>query len=155
MKLTDWGLNKMAAISQKIFSKCKFLIENFHIAIKISLNFVAKGPIGNMSALVQVMAWHHQVPSHYLNQWWPSFFMWLSSLGVLSILPSPWPIEPVVLGQPQDIRVLLSSEHSECAWLLLLLGTDTPERTGTAAANRNNLMIGDLPYRLQFRSIKP
>ena len=37
--------------------KCNFLIENIWISIKISLNFVPKGPIINISALVRIMAW--------------------------------------------------------------------------------------------------
>ena len=34
-----------------------FLNENVLLAIKISLKFVPKGPIGNIPALVQIMAW--------------------------------------------------------------------------------------------------
>ena len=34
-----------------------FLNENFWIPIKISLKFVPKGPIDNIPALVQIMAW--------------------------------------------------------------------------------------------------
>ena len=37
--------------------KCIFLNENASIAIKISLKFVPKGPINNIPALVQIMAW--------------------------------------------------------------------------------------------------
>ena len=37
--------------------KCIFLIENVRIPIKISLNFVSKGPINNIPSLVQIMAW--------------------------------------------------------------------------------------------------
>ena len=39
--------------------KCIFLNENLWILIKISLKFVPKGPINNIPALVQVMAWHN------------------------------------------------------------------------------------------------
>ena len=35
-----------------------FLNENVRISIKISLKFVPKGPINNIPALVQIMAWH-------------------------------------------------------------------------------------------------
>ena len=41
--------------------KCIFLNENVWISIKISLNmlkFVPKGPINNIPALIQIMAWH-------------------------------------------------------------------------------------------------
>ena len=37
--------------------KCIFLNENVRISIKFSLKFVSKGPINNISALVQIMAW--------------------------------------------------------------------------------------------------
>ena len=37
--------------------KCIFLNENVWIAIKISLTFVPKGPINNIPALIQIMAW--------------------------------------------------------------------------------------------------
>ena len=42
--------------SDDIF-KCIFLNENVPISIKISLKFVPKGPINNIPALVQIMAW--------------------------------------------------------------------------------------------------
>ena len=37
--------------------KCIFLKENVWISTKISLKFVPKGPINNIPALVQIMAW--------------------------------------------------------------------------------------------------
>ena len=37
--------------------KCIFLNENAWISIKVSLTFVPKGPINNIPALVQIMAW--------------------------------------------------------------------------------------------------
>ena len=37
--------------------KCNFMNENVWIPIKISLKFVPEGPINNISALVQIMAW--------------------------------------------------------------------------------------------------
>ena len=42
--------------SDDIF-KCIFLNEKVWILIKISLKFVPKGPINNIPALVQIMAW--------------------------------------------------------------------------------------------------
>ena len=38
--------------------KCIFLNENVWIWILLSLKFVSKGPINNIPALVQIMAWH-------------------------------------------------------------------------------------------------
>ena len=37
--------------------KCLFVNENVRISIKISLKFVPNGPINNIPALVQIMAW--------------------------------------------------------------------------------------------------
>ena len=39
--------------------KCIFLNEYVWIPIEISLKFVPKGPIDNIPALVQIMAWRH------------------------------------------------------------------------------------------------
>ena len=47
----------MDAISQKTFWSAIFLNENIWIAIKISLEFVPKGPINNIPVLVWIMAW--------------------------------------------------------------------------------------------------
>ena len=40
--------------------KCIFLNENVWIPVKLSLKFVPKGPINNIPALVQIMAWCRQ-----------------------------------------------------------------------------------------------
>ena len=39
--------------------KCIFLNENVWIPVKISLKYVPKGPINNIPASVQIMAWRH------------------------------------------------------------------------------------------------
>ena len=38
---------------------CLLLNKNIWISINISLKFVPKGPIDNITGLVQIMAWHH------------------------------------------------------------------------------------------------
>ena len=48
----------MAAISQKTFLNVFFKNENAKILIRISMKFVLNGPIKNIPALVQIMAWH-------------------------------------------------------------------------------------------------
>ena len=48
----------MAATSADDISKCDFVNENDLIAISISSNCVAEGPIDNRTSLVHVMAWH-------------------------------------------------------------------------------------------------
>ena len=56
-RLTHWGRDKMDAISQTPFSNAFFFNESVWIPIKISSKFVPKGPINNIPALVQIMAW--------------------------------------------------------------------------------------------------
>ena len=58
--LTHWGRDKMDAISQTTFFKQIFLNENVWILIKFSLKFVPRGPISNIPALVQIMAWRRR-----------------------------------------------------------------------------------------------
>ena len=55
--LTRWSQDKMAAIFADNILKCIFLNENVWISIKNPFKFVPKGPINNIPALVQIMAW--------------------------------------------------------------------------------------------------
>ena len=61
-KLASWWFEDTEAetngrhLADVIF-KCIFLNENVWIPIKISLKFVPKGPINNIPAMVQIMAW--------------------------------------------------------------------------------------------------
>ena len=53
--LTHWGRDKMAAFFQMKF-QMDFLEWNIWILINISPKFVPRGPINNITALVQIMA---------------------------------------------------------------------------------------------------
>ena len=61
-KLTDW-LEKLTYFTYDTF-KCIFLNINARMSITILPKFVPKGPINNIPALVQLMAW---CPP---GQWW-------------------------------------------------------------------------------------
>ena len=67
LNLAHWGRDKMAAISQTIFSN--FLKGNVWISLKISPKFFPKFRINNITSLVQILACR-RATSHYLNQWW-------------------------------------------------------------------------------------
>ena len=54
---TLWPSHNGCPFPDHIF-KCIFLNENVWISIKISLKFVPKGPISDIPALVQLMAWY-------------------------------------------------------------------------------------------------
>ena len=55
--LTHWGRYKNGRHFPDDIFKCIFLNESVWISIKFSLKFVPKGPIDNIPALVQIMAW--------------------------------------------------------------------------------------------------
>ena len=59
-----------------------FLNENVWISVEISLKFVPKGPIKNIPALVQIMAWRRPGTSHYLKQWLLVSWRIYASLGL-------------------------------------------------------------------------
>ena len=54
--LTHWGRNKCTPFRRRHF-EMHFFNENVWIPIKISLKLVPKGPINNIPAMVQIMAW--------------------------------------------------------------------------------------------------
>ena len=63
LQIGDWGVFSTLRPRQdgrhfhNTIFKCIFSNENVHISIKISLKFVPKGPINNIPALDQTMAW--------------------------------------------------------------------------------------------------
>ena len=54
---THWGRYKMAAIFQTTFSNEFSWMKMYEYRLQISLKFVPQGPINNIPALVQIMAW--------------------------------------------------------------------------------------------------
>ena len=73
--------------------KCIFLNENVWIPIKISLRFVPKCPINNISSLLQIMAWHQPGDKPLSEPMMASLPMHISvtpSQWVKIILFSPW-----------------------------------------------------------------
>ena len=62
--------------------KCIFMKENISITIKISLKFAPKGPINNIPALVQIMAWRRtgaKPLSEAMMAYFPDAYMCLSA----------------------------------------------------------------------------
>ena len=56
--LNSYSLDKNGRHFGRRHFQMRFLDDNVRISIKISLKFVPKGPIKNITALVQIMAWH-------------------------------------------------------------------------------------------------
>ena len=67
--LTYWGRDDIDSILQDIF-KCIFFNENALILSKISLKFIPKGPINNIAALVQKMAWRQPSDISIIQPQW-------------------------------------------------------------------------------------
>ena len=63
--------------------KCIFLNENVWISIKISLKFVLRGPINNIPALVQIMAWR-RLGGKPLSE--PMMVQWAHNVTITSLL---------------------------------------------------------------------
>ena len=69
-----------------------FLNETLRISIKISLNFVPKGPINDIPALVQIMGWRRRGDKPLYGPWWLVYWRIYASLGLneLTLLGIPW-----------------------------------------------------------------
>ena len=63
-----------------------FLNENVRISIKISLKFVPQGPINNIPASVQTMAWRRSDDKPMMNQWWLVYGRIYASLGLNGLM---------------------------------------------------------------------
>ena len=63
--------------------KCIFFNENVWSSIKISMKFVPWGPINNIPALVQIMAWCQFIKSYILSLW-----SYLMQIGIILICSS-------------------------------------------------------------------
>ena len=95
--------------------KCIFLNKNVWNSIKISLKFVSKGPINNIPALVQIMAWR-QPGDKTLSE--P---MMVSLLTHIYITRSQWVNSPPCSTCPQSCNVndvrLFSLSTRTTPWL--------------------------------------
>ena len=67
-----------------------FWNENVSIAIKISLKFVPKGPINNIPALVQIMAWCRPGDKPLSEAMMVSFPTHIPSPGLNELTPNLW-----------------------------------------------------------------
>ena len=94
--------------------KCIFLNENAWIPINISLKFVPRGPINNIPALVQIMAWRRSGDRPLFG---PMMVRWLdyrriyASLDLNELIPEchlgPWKHPSVIVVNPKYLSALL------------------------------------------------
>ena len=69
-RIIHWGGEKNVRYFPDDIFKCIFLNENAWILINISLKFVPEGPINNIPALVQIMAWRWPGDKPLSEPWW-------------------------------------------------------------------------------------
>ena len=58
------------------------MIDGWDTCLKSALRRMSLDLTDDKSTLVQVMAWYHHATSHYLSQWWPSFYYCWVYFGV-------------------------------------------------------------------------
>ena len=132
--------------------RCIFLNENIWIGINISLSFVPKGPIDNIPALVQIMAWSQSgdkplsepmmvsLPTHIcvtLPQWvkiWCNcclFHNWKQNIVIVTTLSSqvaPNIVQLTYFGTVSGKKILIS------LFWYVFLKYDIPVRTVSHSA---------------------
>ena len=88
--------------------KCIFLNENVQILIMISLNFIPKGQMNNIPALVQIMAWCQPGDKPLSEPLWVS---------LLTHICVTWPQWVKVSPACWDQQILLSTDKLyKCLW---------------------------------------
>ena len=95
--LTHWGRYKMEAISQTTFSNTFSWMKMYEFQLKFQ--FIPKGTINNISAVVQIMAWRRpgdktlsepmmvRLPTHICV----TQPQWVNTVYGNGLLPSDWP----------------------------------------------------------------
>ena len=111
-------------LADNIF-KCIILNENVWIRIKISLRLVPKGPINNIPALVQIMAWYLRGDKPLSEPMMVSLLMhicvplpqWVNSLWHSSAIWQQWSGSTLV--QIMACCLMASSHYLNQCWLLI------------------------------------
>ena len=101
-----------------------FLNENVSIPIKISLKFVPEGPVNNIPALVQIMAWYQPGPVFYLLSWSQSHLAFSLQVTWSFSIFTPSDLEAKSLGEiPSDFGCWLADilDHSNILICILYL----------------------------------
>ena len=108
--------------------KCIFLNENVLISVKISLKCVHKGPINNIPALVQIMAWCQPGNKPLSEPMMVSLMMLIyGSLGLNEL--THWPQWSVVIIS----KVLFSNS---CYWTIITTAVSQEISRGNSTLHR-------------------
>ena len=91
--LAHWGPEKNGRHFPDDIFKLVFLNAKCGILMKISLQYVPRGQIKNIAALVQIMAWRRPGASYHLNQRWLAYRRIYASLGLNEIFRCRVPLK--------------------------------------------------------------
>ena len=92
-------------------SQCIFLNENVSILIEISLKFVPKSPINNISAVVQIMAWRRPGDKPLSEPMMVSLRRIYASLGLNELTHLPLDKIMVAISQTNMFRWVFMNEN--------------------------------------------
>ena len=100
---------------------CIFLNENVQISIKISLKFVPKGPINNIPALVQIMAWRRPGDKPLSEPMMVSLLMHICVTRPQWVKKNPkllalWHVHGALICCGISCKCLMSC-HSDCTYI--------------------------------------
>ena len=103
--------------------KCIFLNENVWFPVEISLKFVAKGPINNITALAQIMAWRREgdkplsepmmfsllmhicvIRPQWVNKYIFKPILWIDALNTSCGIGIRWVPENLLMARQHDNR---------------------------------------------------
>ena len=84
--LTHWGPDKIDPILKTTFSNAISWMKILEFSLKFHWSFFPQGPINNIPAMVQIMAWRWPGDSHYLNQRWLDYWRIYASLGLNELM---------------------------------------------------------------------
>ena len=127
---------------------CIFLNKNIWILIKISLKFVPKGPINNIPALVQIMAWHRPGDKPLFDQ------MLVSLLTHMCVTRPQWvKILSYLILSTATILTLIMRIHYILIWQIDNCNEwgENDFRWGSA---ESGIVLSPMSFRYRYTTIK-
>ena len=84
--LTHWGRDKMAAVSQTIFSNAFSWIKMYEFRLKFHWSLILRFKLTVFQHWFRYWLGAAKATSHYLNQWWLVYWRIYASLGLNELI---------------------------------------------------------------------
>ena len=88
--LTHWGQDKMAAVSQTLFSNAYSWIKMYEFRLKFHWSLFLRFQLTSLQHWFRYWLGAVQATSHYLNQWWLVYWRIYASLGLSELRDWSW-----------------------------------------------------------------